>query len=131
MTTKEAKKFHIANLITIAKADGKLTQEEVIFVKSVAIKLGVSSNEFNEVVLNIESVKEEIPVTTDGRLQALYDILTMMSLDMDAHEEEIKICTHLGALIGFTSEQVDTAIKLSVANVNKVITKDQIAAAIG
>ncbi len=130
MTTKEAKKFHVANLIKIAKADGKLTQEEVIFVKSVAIKLGVSSNEFNEVVLNIESVKEETPVTAEGRMNALYDILTMMSLDMDANEEEIKICAHLGELIGFTKEQVDKAIKLSVDNVNNVITKDQIAAAI-
>ena len=131
MKSKEAKKFHVANLIKIAKADGKLTQEEVIFVKSVAIKMGVNSTDFNQIVLNVESVKEEIPVTAEGRIQALYEILTMMSLDMNAHEEEITICEHLGELIGYTKEQVDKAIKLSVDNVNEVITKEQIAAVIG
>jgi uncharacterized tellurite resistance protein B-like protein len=130
MITKGVKKFHVANLISIAKADGVLTTEEVIFIKSVAIKLGVSSKEFNEVVLNAETVKEETPVTDDGRIQALFNILTMMSLDMNANEEEIRICEHLAELIGFTKEQVDKAIKLSVDNIDNVVTKDQLVAAI-
>lgn len=128
MTTKESKKFHVANLIKIAKADGKLTHEEVIFVKSVAIKLGVTSNEFNEVVLNVESVKEEVPVKQEGRVQALYDLVTMMSLDMEASSEEIEMCEHLGELIGFTKEQVDRAIKLAVDNVDSVVTKQEMEA---
>ena len=125
MTTKESKKFHVANLIKIAKADGKLTHEEVIFVKSVAIKLGITSSEFNEVVLNAETVKEEVPATKEGRMQALYDLVTMMSLDMEASSEEIEMCEHMGVLIGFTKEQVDKAIKLAVDNVNSVVTKQQ------
>jgi len=127
MITKESKKNHIANLIKIAKADNVLTNEEVVFIKSIAIKLGITSNEFNEIALNTESVKEESPTTQEGKIQVLYEILTMMSLDMDANEEEIKICNHIGQLIGFSEEQVGKAIKLSVDNVDNVITKEQIA----
>ena len=127
MITKESKKNHIANLIKIAKADNVLTNEEVVFIKSIAIKLGITSNEFNEIALNTESVKQESPSTMEGKIQVLFEILTMMSLDLDAHEEEIKICNHIGQLIGFTEEQVGKAIKLSVDNVDNVITKEQIA----
>jgi uncharacterized tellurite resistance protein B-like protein len=128
MTTEETKKFHVANLIKMAKADNKLTQEEVIFVKSVAIKLGISSADFNEIVLNVESVKPEVPATTSSRISAFYDLLTMMSLDMDAHKDEVAMCAHLGELLGFTNGQVQNAIDLCVKNVDKVVSKQEVEA---
>lgn len=125
MVTKEIKKSHIANLIKIAKADNKLTQEEVIFIKSIAIKLGVSSADFNEVVLNVESIKEDLPVSSEGKIHALYDLLTLMSLDMNADQEEIDICKHIGSLIGFSEDKLNKAIQLAVNNVDNVVTKEQ------
>lgn len=125
MVTKEIKKNHIANLIKIAKADNKLTQEEVIFIKTVAIKLGLSSADFNEVALNVESIKSEPPVTNDGKIQVLYDILTLMSLDMTADSEEVEICKHIGGLMGFTDEQLSKVIQLSIDNLDNVLSKEQ------
>ncbi|PCI97682.1 MAG: hypothetical protein COB15_07450 [Flavobacteriales bacterium] len=126
MTTKEIRKTHVANLIKIAKADRELTHEEILFVKTIAIKLDITSAEFNEITLNLEAVKTELPTTQEGKLRQLYDILTIMAIDADAHPEEEEMCKSIGKLIGFSDEQVMKAMKLTKENLDKVITPEQI-----
>jgi len=126
MKTKEIRKTHVANLIKIAKADRELTQEEILFVKTIAIKLEITSSEFNEITLNLEAVKTELPTTKEGKLRQLYDILTLMAIDADAHPEEEEMCKNVGKLIGFTEQQVMKAMRLTKENLDEVITPEQI-----
>ena len=127
MMTKEEKHTHVANLIKVAKADKELTHEEVVFVKSIAMKLGVTSSDFNEIALNLESVRVKTPLAIEDKARQFYDILTLMSIDQEAHEEEEKMCRDLGEMIGFNEEQVEKAILLTKDNLDKVITPQQIA----
>jgi uncharacterized tellurite resistance protein B-like protein len=127
MMTKEEKHTHVANLIKVAKADRELTQEEVMFIKSIAIKLEISSNEFNQIALNSESIKEATPFNQDIKIKLFYDVLTLMIIDTDAHEEEEQLCKEIGKTLGFNEAQIYRAIKLSKENLETVVTPDQIA----
>jgi len=131
MMTKDEKHAHVANLIKIAKADRTLTPEEVIFIKSIAIKLEVSSSDFNQIVLNAEAVKDAVSYSSEVKMRQFYEMLTLMSIDGDADEHEEKICREVGTILGFNEEQVQRAIGLTKENLNKVVTPEQIAEVVG
>jgi hypothetical protein len=131
MMTKEEKHTHVANLIKLAKADKELVQDEVIFIKSIAIKIGVDSSDFNNIALNLESVKEVTPVSVEVKARQFYDILTLMSIDQKADEEEENLSRELGGKLGFSKDQVERAITITKDNLEKIITPDQIAEIVG
>jgi hypothetical protein len=131
MMTKEEKHTHVANLIKLAKADKELVQDEVIFIKSIAIKIGVDSSDFNNIALNLESVKEVTPVSVEVKARQFYDILTLMSIDQKADEEEENLSRELGGKLGFSKDQVERAITITKDNLEKIITPEQIAEIVG
>ena len=131
MMTKEEKHTHVANLIKLAKADKELVQDEVIFIKSIAIKIGVDSSDFNNIALNLESVKEVTPVSVEVKARQFYDILTLMSIDQKADGEEENLSRELGGKLGFSKDQVERAITITKDNLEKVITPEQIAEIVG
>jgi hypothetical protein len=131
MMTKEEKHTHVANLIKLAKADKELVQDEVIFIKSIAIKIGVDSSDFNNIALNLESVKEVTPVSREVKARQFYDILTLMSIDQKADGEEENLSRELGGKLGFSKDQVERAITITKDNLEKVITPEQIAEIVG
>jgi hypothetical protein len=131
MMTKEEKHTHVANLIKLAKADKELVQDEVIFIKSIAIKIGVDSSDFNNIALNVESVKEVTPVSVEVKARQFYDILTLMSIDQKADEEEENLSRELGGKLGFSKDQVERAITITKDNLEKIITPEQIAEIVG
>jgi hypothetical protein len=131
MMTKEEKHTHVANLIKLAKSDKELVQDEVTFIKSIAIKLGVTSADFNEIALNVESVKDVTPFSAEAKARQFYDVLTLMSIDQKADEEEESLSRELGQKLGFSNDQVERAITLTKDNLDKVITPEQIAEIVG
>ena len=131
MMTKEEKHTHVANLIKLAKADKELVKDEVIFIKSIAIKIGVDSSDFNNIALNLESVKEVTPVSREVKARQFYDILTLMSIDQKADGEEENLSRELGGKLGFSKDQVERAITITKDNLEKVITPEQIAEIVG
>jgi hypothetical protein len=131
MMTKEEKHTHVANLIKLAKADKELVQDEVIFIKSIAIKIGVDSSDFNNIALNLESVKEVTPVSREVKARQFYDILTLMSIDQKADGEEENLSRELGGKLGFSKDQVERAITITKDNLEKIITPEQIAEIVG
>jgi len=131
MMTKEEKHTHVANLIKLAKSDKELVQDEVTFIKSIAIKLGVTSADFNEIALNVESVKDVAPFSAEAKARQFYDVLTLMSIDQKADEEEESLSRELGQKLGFSNDQVERAITLTKDNLDKVVTPEQIAEIVG
>jgi uncharacterized membrane protein (Fun14 family) len=62
-----------------------------------------------------------LPVSKETKIKVLYDVLTLISLDINADLEDIDICKRIGVLIGFSEENVNRVIQLIVGN---PVTKD-------
>lgn len=119
------KKGHIAALIKLAKADGAVSQHEVNLIKIIAIRLGISSSDFNHIVLNSETVNAIPPSSRDEKEQYLYNIFMLMKIDLKTDEEEQKICEELGLRLGFGVDEVKRAGEFMTANLSDVVSFEE------
>ena len=115
------KKGHVAALIKLGKADGVITQHEVDLIKIIAIRLGISSNDFNEIVINVESINPMAPSTRNEKELYLYNLFLLMKIDLKTDDEEQNICEELGLRLGFGVEEIRKAGEFMTANLQEVI----------
>ena len=116
------KKGHIAALIKLAKADGAISEHEVNLIKMIAIRLGISSSDFNHIVLNSETVNSLPPSSREEREHYLYNIFMLMKIDLKTDEEEQKICEELALRLGFGVSEVKKAGEFMTANLKEVVS---------
>lgn len=103
------RKGHVAGLIKLAKADGIVTESEAQLIRIIAIRMGLSSSEFNEIIINIEHINSIPPTSREEKEQYLYDIFQLMKVDLRTDEEEQQICEQLGLRLGFGVSEVKKA----------------------
>jgi uncharacterized tellurite resistance protein B-like protein len=119
------KKSHIAGLIKIAKSDGELSGHEVNVIKIIAIKMGISSTDFNDVVVNLDSISFIAPKTEEEKLKYLYDIFLVMKIDLEAKEEEHQICEELGMRLGFAVTDLERVAEYINKKLDHVVTIEE------
>jgi uncharacterized tellurite resistance protein B-like protein len=108
-------KSHIKNLIEVAEADGHFAQVEKELLKSIAKRNGFSEKQISEIHKNLEKIKLEIPQDSKGRFHRFYDLIHMMSIDNEIHEEELKLCSQLALRFGYHRDNVQDLIKSTLS----------------
>jgi hypothetical protein len=119
------RKGHVAALLTLAKADGAISQHEVNLIKMISIRLRISSADFNHIVLNTESVNSLPPSSKEGREQYLYNLFMLMKIDLKTDPEEQQICEELGLRLGFGVSELKQAAEFMTSNFDQIITIDE------
>jgi len=114
------KKGHIAALIKLANSDGVITQYESNLIKMIAIRMGISSNDFNEIVINVESINSVPPSTKEEKEVYLYNLFILMKIDLKSDPEEQKMCEELALRLGFGVDEVKRAGEFMTANLSEV-----------
>ena len=114
------KKGHIAALIKLAKADGVISQYESNLIKMIAIRMGISSNDFNEIVINIDSINSLPPSKPEEKEVYLYNVFMLMKIDLKTDPEEQSICEELGLRLGFGVDEIKRAGEFMTANLNEI-----------
>lgn len=104
-------KSHIKNLIEVAEADGHFVEVEKELLKSIAKKNGFTEKQISEIRKNPEEIKLEIPDDSKVRFHRLYDLIHMMSIDNEIHDEELKLCSQLALRFGYHRDNVEDLIK--------------------
>lgn len=116
------KKGHIAALLKLAKADGTISQHEANLIKMIAIRMGISSSDFNEIVLNLESANSIPPATREEKEMYLFQVFTLMKVDLKTDEAEQKICEELGIRLGFNTADVQRTAEFMRENLHEVVS---------
>jgi uncharacterized tellurite resistance protein B-like protein len=104
-------KSHIKNLIEVAEADGHFAQVEKELLKSIAKRNGFSEKQISEIHKNLEEIKLVIPEDSKSRFHRFYDLIHMMSIDNEIHDEELKLCSQLALRFGYHRDNVEDLIK--------------------
>ncbi len=120
MNGLDDKKGHIASLIKLAQADGVISQYESNLIKMIAIRMGISSNDFNEIVINIDSINSLPPSKREEKEVYLYNIFMLMKIDLKTDPEEQSICEELALRLGFGVDEIKRAGEFMTANLNEV-----------
>ena len=115
-------KGHFASIVRVALSDGELTSEEKQFLDKLAVRLEISTEEYEGILENPSKYPVNPPVLHTQRLERLYDLARMVYADHILGPKQKEILVRFSLALGFTPSNVsyivDKALSLLVLNVD-------------
>ncbi|WP_024769917.1 fructose 1,6-bisphosphatase [Aquimarina macrocephali] len=107
---------HFAAIVKIAMSDGVITDEEKTFLDKLATRLGISENDYKEILKDYSTHPINPPTSYERRLERLYDLSRMVYADHVKGEGQVVLLEKLSIGLGFNPENakyiVDKALNL-------------------
>lgn len=122
--TTQEKQTLIANLIKLAKADGRMDPREIIYIQTIALKHQVTKFEFDDIISRVDFISDTAPNDEADKLHMFFVILTGMNIDQHADEAEIEFCKRLGSNLRIDGGTVTKAIDFMGANAGQVVSEE-------
>jgi len=104
-------KKHLANLLSLAKADGFFHLSEYEFLLVVARKYGVSADYLQKIQKQGSSLPYHLPKNSLERFHYWYDLMNMVLADNIIHEKELEYCEQMAKIFGYKPEMIDITLK--------------------
>ncbi len=106
---------HFASIVTLASADGAVSEDELAMLKSFARKLDVDTSEFEEILATPNRYPINPPNNKWERLERLYDLFKIIYSDHVMDESEEKLVKKYAIGLGYGDDDADAIIKKSIA----------------
>ncbi len=116
---KQRNKGHFSAIVRVALADGKINQEEQLFLDRLAQNLEISDAEYHEILENPLKYPINPPYFRTERLERLYDLARMVHLDHHLGDKQDLVLRKLGLALGFTPENVNYIVDKALVLVDK------------
>ncbi len=111
---EKAKITHIKALIAAALADGKVDEAEKAMLAVVATKEGISDEKLKSILDGKSNVKFTAPEDEETKLEYLKDMVSMMLIDANINEQELKLCISAGKAYGIPDEKIKEVLNEGV-----------------
>lgn len=105
---------HFAALVNLAHADGNFNTLEQETVKKFAHKLGITDEEYVQIVDNHKKYPLIPPTTSAVRLERIYDFFKMIASDHHLDEKQLNLLNKYAIGLGYPSDQARTIIDKSI-----------------
>jgi uncharacterized tellurite resistance protein B-like protein len=106
---------HFAALATLAASDGVISDEEQKLLDKFVQKLNISEADYEEVMKPTNKYPIEPPVSSELRLERLYDLFKIIFVDHMIDDEEMALLKKYAIGLGFSTEMANSIIQRSVA----------------
>lgn len=116
---KGSARSHMKNLIEMAAVDGNFDTIEFDLLKSIAKRNGISESQLEDIRKSPKDIEFIVPTDKQEKFDQLYDLVHMMSIDKNIHDEELKLCNLFAIKFGYRREKVRElieAIRLNIQN---------------
>ncbi len=127
---EETSNQHFKNLLSLALADEILDKSEIDFIFERSGKYFITQSEIDGVIDNVIHVKSARVENTEERAIQLLDLIELMLLDGETHEQERRVSLILGVSIGFNADSLENLINATVKMLEAGDSRDEILAAI-
>ena len=109
-----------ANLMALAGADGKFTQEEVNFLMVRAEDWGIEPDDVESILANAMNgqIEMTIPETRQDRIEMLREMIHLMAVDGELADVEKRVCATLSAAMDFSTQEFNQIVD-SLVNENE------------
>lgn len=111
---------HFANIVKIAKVDGKITEGEKALLIRAGKNLNITLEEFEIILKNPEKYPINPPVIYEERIERLYRLTKMILVDGEAKTAEVALMRKAAVGLRFSIENAekvcDEAIQLVLNN---------------
>jgi len=119
---KSRNKGHFAAIVRVALSDGKIVEEEQLFLNRLAKNLEISQAEYDEILENPSKYPINPPYLYLHRLERLYDLSRMVFADGKIGPNQRNLMIRFATALGFTPSNVyyivDKALSLLSLNVD-------------
>lgn len=111
---------HFAAIVRVAMDDGVISNEEKAFLDRLASKLDITEDNYKKILKDFKSHPINPPLSYNHRLERLYDLSRMVSVDHIKGDHEEVLLRKIAIGLGFTPENVKYIVDkaLSLANNN-------------
>ncbi len=108
---KKRNQDHFAAIVRIAMDDNVITEEEKGFLDRLARKLDILKLVYDAILEDYKSHPINPPITSERRLERLFDLARMVYADHIKDEHEVLILTKIAVGLGYKKTQKILLIK--------------------
>lgn len=105
---------HFAAIVNLAHADGNFNNDEVETVKKFAHNLGITDDEYVQIVENHKKYPINPPTSSQVRLERLYDFFKIIASDQNLDDRQLVLLNRYATGLGYPSEQAKIIIDKSI-----------------
>ena len=98
---------HFANIVKIAKVDGKIGELEEALIIKIGKKLNITLEESIVILNNPEKFPINSPVSYEERIERLYRLTKMLLVDGDADLKEINLLQKIAYGLNFKGKNIE------------------------
>lgn len=107
-------KAHFASIASIAMSDGKISEDELILLQSLAIKLGVDNSDVDKILKDPTKYPIIPSNSVEERLERMHDLFDMIFSDNKIDEKELVLITKYAIGLGYNSVIANELIQNSI-----------------
>ena len=101
---KRRNQDHFAAIVRVAYEDDVVTEEEKAFLDRLARNLEISKATYEKILKNYKSHPINPPVSTERRLERMFDLARMVYADHIKDEDEVRVLTKIAVGLGYTKD---------------------------
>jgi hypothetical protein len=105
---------HLSDLVMLSLADNIISHGEQLFLDKYANYLGVTKEEYHDVLLNPEKYQYNIPVTEKERIEQLFYLVKFSFSDGEILNDEVTRMEKIALDLGFGKERMDKLIRKAI-----------------
>ena len=105
---------HFAAIATLAAVDGAINLEEKKLLDSFAHKLNITDEEYREVMKVENKYPIDPPVSSEERLERLYDLFQMIFADSYIDDQERNLITKYAIGLGYSPKNANVIVQKSI-----------------
>ena len=102
---------HFAAIVRVALSDGKIVEEEKLFLQRLAKKLSIGEVAYAEILEDPTNYPINPPTTYNRRLERLFDLVRIVYVDLDIKEKQITMLERIGVGLGFAPSNVEYIVR--------------------
>lgn len=117
---------HFENMIDLAKADGELNSDEIIYLGKVAKRFGISEEQFESMLSKTDQYAFNPPSHREERYDRFINLVRVISSDHVVNKFEIQALKRFAAGLDIPQDQVEPMVKTIREAIDNNKTNDEI-----
>jgi len=107
----ERNQGHFAAIVRVALSDGKIVEEEHLFLQRLAKKLSIGEVAYAEILENPTNYPINPPTTYNRRLERLFDLVRIVYVDLEIEDKQIIMLERIAVGLGFAPSNVSYIVQ--------------------
>ncbi len=122
--TQKKNRGHLANIVKIAKSNGKLNRDKIRLIKKIKKQLNINDLAYRSIIRKPELYPMNPPSNYQERIERLFTLVNVMLVDKDTLDLSVTLLEKLAIGIGFPIQTHQEVVKEAVALVQQQVDFD-------